>query len=486
MASVKPPFTSMPGRAFWGLVVQKGPWKSGYSDYLRAHQVPGGAKGGGVSVGGTGEGKRDAVMTPYQQNGRNALPEPSEHATQSIVRPGESWFIKKPPAGKVRVSQLKAALAIGKTKERDYEDISHPPGEEPSMPPPDLKSTFLTEERLSRSRNKMGLTIVTRNLPRYDIVVSEVVSQPPSYSTGVPPSYHSFSGRPMSLDTPPAQRPPMGQVTPLSSRSRMSVDTIAGGGIASPMPELLSASTSLSDAMSVDTAPKSLVEEAVSEASYSPPVIDQVESNKNLDEELIKLRETMEMRKLHLDTSNLPPPARRAGMRVIGSSLEPGGMKDVANEFYPTEKRMIANAEGSGRTKKGKLTLPPKPKEPREDIITSRQAEKMKRAAEARKGALKEKFAPSNVKPKRKPDTERVAGQKRRKRDLLKIDLTQLPPSKQSSTKSSQFQPKQKTIEDKSAPKTFDQLPQVRPKRKAPAPKPKPVSKGVSKKTKKK
>jgi len=163
MAAVKGPHISMPGRAFWGLVVQKGPWKSTYGDYLRAHEVPGGAIGGGIPVGGTGEGKRDSVMTPYQQNGKNPLPDPSEFATQSIVRPGESWFIKKSQPGMKLPTPLKAALTIKHSKERDYEDISHEKGLEPNIPPPppDLSSTFLTEDRLLTTRKKGKLSVVT-------------------------------------------------------------------------------------------------------------------------------------------------------------------------------------------------------------------------------------------------------------------------------------------------------------------------------------
>jgi len=499
MSSVKPPFTSMPGRAFWGLVVQKGPWKSTYSDYLRAHQVPGGAKGGGVPVGGTGEGKRDAVMTPYQQNGRNPLPDPSEHATQSIVRPGESWKIKKPMIGgkQMKGTKLTYALTISASKKdpaTDYEDISHKKGMEPSgpPPPPDLKSTFLTEDRLAKSRNKNGLTVVTRNLRRA-IDSSSAVSQPPSYSTGAPPSYRSSSGRPMDLDSMPPGGPRSAGSSmrgPSSGRSAMSVDTTPGGGLGGlfdspsnlisgsggdfsiPISGVPSPSTP-GTTMSVDTA----------STSFTPPVIDQVVFDKTIDEELRKLREKMEARTLTMDTSNLPPPTRRAGMQVIGSSLDPGGMRDVANEFYPTEKRKNMMEGGSGREKKGKLTLTPRPQEPREDIITSRGAEKMKKAVEAKKGALKGKFAPSNVKPKRKAEDQGVSGRTKKgklaPKEGLKIQVTGLAPSKQSSTKSSQFKPKEKTMEDKSAPKKFDTLPEVRSKRSGAA---KPPKGGVSKK----
>jgi hypothetical protein len=161
MPKVKAPFTSRPGRAFYGLVVQKGPWKSTYKDYRRAHQVPGGAIGGGVPVGGTGDGERDAVMSPYQQDGRGPLPEPSEHGTQSIVRPGESWYRKKPAMGGKRKSSMKAALIIHKkSDETNYEDISHEKGQEPDKlpPPPDLHSLFLTEDRLLEARSQKPLS----------------------------------------------------------------------------------------------------------------------------------------------------------------------------------------------------------------------------------------------------------------------------------------------------------------------------------------
>jgi len=196
MAAVKGPQISMPGRAFWGLVVQKGPWKSTYGDYLRAHEKPGGAIGGGVPVGGTGEGKRDSVMTPQQLDGRGPLPDPSEFATQSIVRPGESWFIKKSQPGMRLPNPLKAALAIKHSKERDYEDISHAKGLEPNIPPPppDLSLTFLTEDRLLNARKKGKLSVITNvemlpdtpTLPHHTRIHDAVIPTytPPSLDLG--------------------------------------------------------------------------------------------------------------------------------------------------------------------------------------------------------------------------------------------------------------------------------------------------------------
>lgn len=472
MAAVKPPFTSMPGRSFWGLVVQKGPWKSTYSDYLRAHQVPGGAKGGGVPVGGTGEGKRDTVMTPYQQNGRKPLPEPSEHATQSIVRPGESWQMKKPPPGMKQVSKLKAALVIGKTAGRDYEDISHPEGMEPNVPPPppDLKSTFLTEERLGRSRNKNGLTVVTRNLPRYDVGSSEVVSQgPPSYSTGTPPSYSSSSGRPMSLDTPPASRqpPPLwihipttgGRPSPVSSGGMMSVDT--------PM----------TDAMSVDTQPQTLLSATTEVSDFVPPSIDLQESYKSIAE-----RRGAAPVKVQTGYPTLPYSRQGSTVPAGVKRMETKSMPKAFDEFPLNIKRKVELAELSPaagskeREKKGKGIVVQKPKE---KIITMKEAEMMRKAASAKQGSLKGKFAPSNKKPKRKAEEETTSGREKKgklaPKEKLKIQVTGLPLSKQSSTVSKEFAPKQKKKEDKSAPKKSDTLPEPRPKRS-----------GVSKKSKKK
>lgn len=336
MPKVKAPFTSRPGRAFYGLVIQKGPWKSTYSDYLRAHQVPGGAKGGGVPVGGTGEGKSDAVMTPYQQNGRGVLPDPSEHATQSIVRPGEAWKIKKPMMGgkQMKGTKMTYALTIAKARKdasTDYEDISHATGMEPSGPPPPPDSSFLTEERLGLARNENRLTVVTSNLP----------------------------------------------------------------------------------------------------------------------------------------------PSRQAGIRTEGTTLEPGSMPDISSEFYPKEKRKTMVVEGSGREKKGKLTLPPKLGK---DIITMREAEKMKRAADAKKGALKDKFVPSKKRKasvdmegditkklntstlKRKPDTERISGKKKSKTlQVPPIRTTNLASSRQSSTRAPGI-----IMERNSTPRTSDALPAPR------------------------
>jgi hypothetical protein len=473
MAAVKGPHISMPGRAFWGLVVQKGPWKSTYGDYLRAHEVPGGALGGGIQVGGTGEGKQDSVMTPYQMNGRNALPEPSEHATQSIVLPGESWFIKKPQPGSKLPSPLKAALTIKHSKERDYEDISHKKGGEPNVPPPpaDIKTTFVTEQRLARSRNKLGLTIVTRNLPRYDIS-SQVVTPPmapPSYSTGIAPSFRSSSGRPMSLDTPPAPvGPRIAEVTPLSGRP-MSLDTPLS---ARPMSIDLSGfpvsvdTPSSGIPMSIDTPPSLLSASSASvgypslpspysvskESTFTPPSIDLSESYKNIDDELRKLREIMEKRQLTVNTN--------LDYYKMGASAEPKPYDEVPNLL----KRKMAAENESGRSKKGKLSKPLPP------AIQTKNLSKYSNVGllDLQGAAAPKDYdeVPNLLKRKQKNGAESGRSKKgklapkRKPPKPSRITTTNLPPSLQSSTKARGTKiPKEE--EDFYKPKKKDAVPDL-------------------------
>lgn len=85
MVSVGKSSMGWDGKPFWGLVVQKGPWKSTRADTERANQKDNLTIGGGIPVGGRMSGQRSAVMTPYQIDGSSAPPEPSHHAKRSIV-----------------------------------------------------------------------------------------------------------------------------------------------------------------------------------------------------------------------------------------------------------------------------------------------------------------------------------------------------------------------------------------------------------------
>jgi hypothetical protein len=85
MVSVGKSSMGWDSKPFWGLVVQKGPWKSTSTDIKRANQKDELTIGGGIPVGGRMSGQRSAVMTPYQIDASGAPPEPSHHAKRSVV-----------------------------------------------------------------------------------------------------------------------------------------------------------------------------------------------------------------------------------------------------------------------------------------------------------------------------------------------------------------------------------------------------------------
>lgn len=85
MVSVGKSSMGWDGKPFWGLVVQKGPWKSTSTDIKRANQKDELTIGGGIPVGGRMSGQRSAVMTPYQIDASGAPLEPSHHAKRSVV-----------------------------------------------------------------------------------------------------------------------------------------------------------------------------------------------------------------------------------------------------------------------------------------------------------------------------------------------------------------------------------------------------------------
>lgn len=80
--------TNWGGNTFWGLVQQKGPWKSVGSDRQRATESKPEYGGGGTGAGGTvhaGHGNWQQVMTPNQLNGSAAPLLPSDYAMRSAV-----------------------------------------------------------------------------------------------------------------------------------------------------------------------------------------------------------------------------------------------------------------------------------------------------------------------------------------------------------------------------------------------------------------
>jgi len=73
-------------KPFWGLVVQKGPWKSTATDIARAREKDKPSVGGGIPLGGrghAGHAEFKSVMTPYQIDATGSTLNPSDFAMRS-------------------------------------------------------------------------------------------------------------------------------------------------------------------------------------------------------------------------------------------------------------------------------------------------------------------------------------------------------------------------------------------------------------------
>ena len=95
-------FSGGAGGSFWGLVQQKGPWKTTYQDRLNARGRSGPVLGGGIGAGGTrnaGHGNYEQLMNPYQQNGSKPPPMPSKYAQRQVVASGPDMYQPKATAG---------------------------------------------------------------------------------------------------------------------------------------------------------------------------------------------------------------------------------------------------------------------------------------------------------------------------------------------------------------------------------------------------
>lgn len=102
--------TSFGGNTFWGLVQQKGPWKSTPSDEKRATQSKPNYGGGGTGAGGTahaGNGNWSQIMTPNQLNGSAAPLKPSAYAMRSVMM--SPVDMKK----QTKMGRVKSKLTLG-------------------------------------------------------------------------------------------------------------------------------------------------------------------------------------------------------------------------------------------------------------------------------------------------------------------------------------------------------------------------------------
>jgi len=96
-------FGGGPGRSFWGLVQQNGPWATTAQDRRHATGRARPTLGGGIGFGGTrnaGNGNFRSLTNPYQQNGSLPPPVPSKYAQRNIVSSPLDQFFKNNSAGR--------------------------------------------------------------------------------------------------------------------------------------------------------------------------------------------------------------------------------------------------------------------------------------------------------------------------------------------------------------------------------------------------
>jgi hypothetical protein len=87
--------SSWGSNGYWGLTQQNGPWQTTKKD-IRNLKRSGPVLGGGLGMGGTahaGHGNYNALINPYQQNGRKPISMPSKYAMRDVV-------VKAPDANK--------------------------------------------------------------------------------------------------------------------------------------------------------------------------------------------------------------------------------------------------------------------------------------------------------------------------------------------------------------------------------------------------
>jgi hypothetical protein len=158
--------SSVGGGNFWGLVQQKGPWKTTRHDIAnaRASMKQDKVSGGGIGEGGTlhaGNGNYKQVINPVAITGRDAPPKPSSLGMRSIVLKESNHYRKKAVAGFLPQYDTlgeRSATEVGGHKaggtgagviksELDYEMMPSTPLEVSSAP-------FLTEHRLEEEQVK--------------------------------------------------------------------------------------------------------------------------------------------------------------------------------------------------------------------------------------------------------------------------------------------------------------------------------------------
>lgn len=159
--------SSIGGGNFWGLVQQKGPWKTVKNDVqnAKASMIQQKVSGGGVGEGGTihaGHGNYKQVLNPNTVSGRNAPPaKPSSLGARSVVLKESNHYRKKAVAGMLpRYDTLgeRSATEVGGHKAGGMGPVAPSESDEEMMMPETSVSIpsapFLTEHRLAEEQVK--------------------------------------------------------------------------------------------------------------------------------------------------------------------------------------------------------------------------------------------------------------------------------------------------------------------------------------------
>jgi len=184
--------SSVGGGNFWGLVQQRGPWKTTRVDIQNSKESMKQDKvaGGGVGEGGTlhgGHGNYKEVVNPYAVNGKQSTPAPSKIALRSVVFVESNHYRKKSIAGFLPIYDPvgeKSASSVGGQKAGGSGAVATPletspdtTGVEEEMMTADLPSaSFLTEHRMEESNQKEEEGI--RALPTHPLESKGVIRKP--------------------------------------------------------------------------------------------------------------------------------------------------------------------------------------------------------------------------------------------------------------------------------------------------------------------
>jgi hypothetical protein len=181
--------SSVGGGNFWGLVQQKGPWKTTKMDLQnsRSSMKQDKVSGGGIGEGGTshaGHGNYKQFINPGVISGRDAPPPPSKLAMRSVVTIEVNHYRKKAVAGMLPIyttlgehsaaeaggqkaggmgAPLTTLIPLHQTTVEQEEDVQMMPSTPIEMP----SASFLTEHRLEEEQVKEEVGI--RALPSHPL-----------------------------------------------------------------------------------------------------------------------------------------------------------------------------------------------------------------------------------------------------------------------------------------------------------------------------